>query len=500
MITRTVTLTEVGENRYYEGAHLTAFVDFDPLTVVSYGVYVVSSEGPGWSSAYVGFQDLEILSVAAPPSGATAEDDDFDGDDIEEILYTPAPTFTGIDEFDYTIEGPFGGTDTATVTVNVAAAPDISVTFNGQIISTTTPLEIDASGESFDFDIHNALGGGALSIANINVGGPIMGATPTVATISPGSSATFTAYFYIPDSGPYSAWIEIVSNDPDESPFRFNINLSDSSSSPDDMIDLDGNDSTAPGVDFYTAFVIGGGETEVTDDDLIVNSPSGMFDMVTVTLKNPTNGSLEYLTVDASISSVLVFATDYQIQLFGPASTSEFHEVLRTIKYYNNAIMPDTTDRIIEFVANDGPATSNTATTRVALLAEDEIRLDLDGDNSSQAADPNFKTTFIFSFDDSTPRYATAMPPRTLRLILHAFRQLPIAGLADGNRNRSDIAMIIAKRKQPRRNDAADGSFASFRPTNETNSCSTRYSVTSQRITLPINTTRNAMETRRPHL
>src|SRR5439155_14629893 len=40
-----------------------------------------------------------------------------------QIIYTPAPGFTGTDSFTYTVSDGRGGTSTATVTVRVNAAP-----------------------------------------------------------------------------------------------------------------------------------------------------------------------------------------------------------------------------------------------------------------------------------------------------------------------------------------------------------------------------------------
>jgi len=55
---------------------------------------------------------LSLVEVANPANGSASRSGDA-------VLYTPAPGFTGIDSFTYTIEDGFGGRLSATVTVNV---------------------------------------------------------------------------------------------------------------------------------------------------------------------------------------------------------------------------------------------------------------------------------------------------------------------------------------------------------------------------------------------
>lgn len=66
------------------------------------------------------------LLVAFPSATTTAGGSvEIDG---EVVTYTPAPGFTGVDRFSYTLSDPFGGMDTAMVTVHVRAADDPSLT------------------------------------------------------------------------------------------------------------------------------------------------------------------------------------------------------------------------------------------------------------------------------------------------------------------------------------------------------------------------------------
>ena len=78
--------------------------------------------------------DLDTLAVSsvANPVNGTVSFDDASG----EILFTPDASFSGAASFDYTIDDGNGGTDTATVVVNVGITDDLG---NGQDVFDGTP-------------------------------------------------------------------------------------------------------------------------------------------------------------------------------------------------------------------------------------------------------------------------------------------------------------------------------------------------------------------------
>ena len=74
---------------------------------------------------------------------------------------------------------------------------------------------------------------------------------------------------------------------------------------------------------------------------------------------------------------------------------STIKQVLRTITYDNAAQDPDTTDRIVTFIANDGTDDSIVATTTVTITAvNDPAVMDLDADDSSGSTGADFDTAF----------------------------------------------------------------------------------------------------------
>ena len=73
---------------------------------------------------------LTIVSFTQPADGVAELDDGGTPNDPsdDQILYTPDPTFAGIDTFTYTIEDPDGSQDTATVTITVTEPAGIQGT------------------------------------------------------------------------------------------------------------------------------------------------------------------------------------------------------------------------------------------------------------------------------------------------------------------------------------------------------------------------------------
>jgi len=90
-------------------------------------INVLANDGDG--------DNLTISSVGSGSNGTTAIVDN-------KILYTPNSNFNGVDSFSYSISDGNGGSDTATVTVNVAPVNDIPVAQND---SATTSQETGVS-------------------------------------------------------------------------------------------------------------------------------------------------------------------------------------------------------------------------------------------------------------------------------------------------------------------------------------------------------------------
>ncbi|MEZ5729493.1 MAG: hypothetical protein R3E48_16775 [Burkholderiaceae bacterium] len=122
-------------------------------------------------------------------------------------------------------------------------------------------------------------------------------------------------------------------------------------------IDLDANDSAAGGLDFATTWIEGDGPVLIADTDaLLTDVDSTNLQSLTVTLTNPFDGVDESLTADTSGTSI---SANYDsgtgvLSLTGADTVANYQQVLRTVSYDNASLAPETTSRIVSFVASDG--------------------------------------------------------------------------------------------------------------------------------------------------
>jgi hypothetical protein len=166
-------------------------------------------------------------------------------------------------------------------------------------------------------------------------------------------------------------------------------------------IDLDGNDSsTIPGSDYQTSFTEGGSAIAIGDVDVtITDTDDTNIESATVTLTNPLDGALETLAVGGSLPGGII-ASSYNsgtgvLTLTGSATLAAYQTAIAQIQYNNASGSPDTTNRVITIVINDGDTVSNTAKTTITVSAVDSPPvLDLDANDSSSATGSNYKTSF----------------------------------------------------------------------------------------------------------
>ncbi|NES25069.1 MAG: hypothetical protein F6K41_40715, partial [Symploca sp. SIO3E6] len=123
-------------------------------------------------------------------------------------------------------------------------------------------------------------------------------------------------------------------------------------------LDLNGIDA---GIDFASSFT--GVAVSVVDTDLSLSDNSNDLVGVTVTISNLQDGAAESLSADTTGTNVTATydsATGI-LTLSGTDTVANYQQVLGSITYNNIAATPNTTDRIIEFVVDDGAAHSNTS-------------------------------------------------------------------------------------------------------------------------------------------
>lgn len=163
--TATVNVTVANVNDIPSSANDSVTTNED--TAVSINVLANDSDADG--------DNLNIASVSSPNNGITAIVDN-------EIVYTPAANFNGVDSFNYQVGDGNGGTQTATVTVNVAPVNDLPVAQNDTATTNSDTLSINVLANDSDVDGNNL----------------------TVASITPGSNGNTTIIdnqiVYIPES------------------------------------------------------------------------------------------------------------------------------------------------------------------------------------------------------------------------------------------------------------------------------------------------------------
>ena len=170
----------------------------------------------------------------------------------------------------------------------------------------------------------------------------------------------------------------------------------------DPALDLDANDSsTATGSNFTTTYTEGGAAVAIADTDVtITETTPGTLTSATITLVNHQAGDI--LSVNGTLPTGITAsaynpATGVLTLTSGTTNTpTEYQTALKQIEFSNPGDNPDTTDRTVTVVVNDGTTNSNTALTTIHINAvNDAPVLDLDANNSSTATAANFTANYM---------------------------------------------------------------------------------------------------------
>jgi len=133
-------------------------------------------------------------------------------------------------------------------------------------------------------------------------------------------------------------------------------------------IDLDSNNSTATGIGYATTFTENGSGVSIADSDIkVTDVDSASLASATITLTNAKSGDL--LTVGTLPAGITANVVGNVITLSGAASLASYETAIRAITFSNTSDAPDTTNRVITVVANDGTSNSATATTTISVVA-----------------------------------------------------------------------------------------------------------------------------------
>jgi hypothetical protein len=278
------------------------------------------------------------------------------------LTYQPDANYCGPDSFDYTLT-PGGDTATVTITVECVEGAPVAVDDAATVAEdvAATPIDVlvnDSDDEGDPFTIDSATD-------------PAHG---TVVITGGGTGLT-----YQPDA-------DYCNNPPGTLPDTFTYTLTPGGSTATvsvlvtcindgPLVDLDANDDKGTaGNDFAVTFTEGEAAKLIEDElDATVTDDGATLASLTVTITNLLDAGSETLSTDVtgtSITASYVAATGV-LTLTGPDTVANFQTVLRKVRYLNSDNAPDTTPRVIHFVANDGALNSNTAVSTVTVVAVD---------------------------------------------------------------------------------------------------------------------------------
>ena len=184
-------------------------------------------------------------------------------------------------------------------------------------------------------------------------------------------------------------------------------------------LDLDGNDSTAPGNDARFTYTENGAGISVVDTDIVVTNPMDTNSIIgaTVRLTNPQAGDqLVIGTLPAGITATgSTSGGVITVTLSGPGSETMYQDALRAISFRNTTDTPSTTQRVIDVSFSNDTLTSAIATTRIDVVAVNDTPAPvgtLPARTTTDAATVSYPTATAFNDPDGdTLTYsATGLP------------------------------------------------------------------------------------------
>ncbi len=303
-----------------------------------------------------------VASVTQPANGTVVITGGGTG-----VSYTPNANYcNGVsgppDSFTYAL-APGGSSTSVLVTVTCVDDPPAAVNDTATVTEDSGANPIDVLANDPDID------GGPKQIQSVTqpangvvvITGGGTGLTyapnPNYCNTPPGTFDTFT---YMLAPGGSTATVSVTVTCVNDAP----------------VLDLDAdNNQGTTGSDFAVTFTEGTPAVLLEDpvDATVTDVDNTTLASLTVTITNVLDPGSETLSADVtgtSITAAYVPATGV-LTLTGPDTVANFQTVLRKIKYQDTDVDPDTTPRVIHFVANDGTADSNTATSTVTIVAVD---------------------------------------------------------------------------------------------------------------------------------
>ncbi|MEG4292804.1 Ig-like domain-containing protein, partial [Microcoleus sp. D2B6] len=131
---------------------------------------------------------------------------------------------------------------------------------------------------------------------------------------------------------------------------------------------LDLNGTNGSGIDFSTTFT--STPVSIVDSDFTLTDNNATLAGATIAITNLLDGTAESLAATATGNITASYnATTGTLTLSGTDTVANYRQVLASLTYNNTATSPNTTNRTIEFVVDDGQAFSNTSAVATTTLA-----------------------------------------------------------------------------------------------------------------------------------
>jgi len=337
----------------------------DPPVAVADVATVTEDSGANTINVLANDTDVDagpksVASVTQPANGVVAITGGGTG-----VSYTPNANYCNsvsgpADMFTYTLT-PGSSSTTVTVTVTCVDDPPVAVADAATVVEDSGANAINVLANDTDLD------GGPKSVAAVTQpangavaitgGGTGLSYTPNANYCNTPPGSTLETFSYSLAPGGSTTTVTVGVTCVDDSP----------------VVDLNGN--VVAGTDFAVAFKEGDGPTLLEDplNATVTDVDTPNLASLTVTITNLLDIGFETLSADVTGTAIIanyVPATGV-LTLTGPDTQANFQTVLRKVRYLNTDVDPDTTPRVIHFVANDGNSNSNTATATVTITAVD---------------------------------------------------------------------------------------------------------------------------------
>ena len=308
--------------------------------------------------------------------------------------YTPNLNFNGTDSFTFTASDGTIGSNTATVTLTVAAVNDAPVNTvpGAQTAQEDTPLLIaglsvaDVDSPTLTVTLSVLNGSVAIVPGLALLAGNLTGTATITGTLAEVNLALASVYYQGNPNFNGSDTLTMTSSDgalSDSDPVAITVvAVADAP-----VLDLDANNSSgAPGSGYQTTFTENGPAVALTDADLVLTDDGPNLVGATFVLLNAQAGDVLVVTGPSRAGSRPSFIGN-ELTLTGNAPVADYRAALALIAFNNPGEAPDPQDRLIQVTVDDGTLTTS-AFALVHLTVTNDAPVAQDGSASGNEDTP----------------------------------------------------------------------------------------------------------------